>query len=76
MSKLRLYVGNFLVYGLGGVISIIITFVMVPIMTRLMPGTEYFGISDLSNILLQFGTAFAVMGMYDAIIVCSLKRKS
>ena len=66
MSKLKLFIDNFLVYGLGGIISKIIPFVMVPIVTRLMPGTEYFGISDLSNTLVQFGSAIAIMGMYDA----------
>ena len=66
MNKLKLFVENLLVYGLGGVISKIIPLIMVPIITRLMPSSDYFGISDLSNTLVQFGAAFAVMGMYDA----------
>lgn len=66
MSKLKLFIENLLVYGLGGIISKIIPLIMVPIITRLMPSTDYFGISDLSNTLVQFGAAFAVMGMYDA----------
>lgn len=66
MNKLKLFVENFLVYGLGGVISKIIPLIMVPIVTRLMPNTDYFGISDLSNTVVQFGSAIAVMGMYDA----------
>ena len=66
MSKLKLFIENFLVYGLGGIISKIIPFVMIPIITRLMPSTDYFGISDLSNTVVQFGSAFAIMGMYDA----------
>ena len=39
---------------------------MVPIVTRLMPNSSYYGISDLANTLLSFGQALAVMGMYDA----------
>jgi O-antigen/teichoic acid export membrane protein len=66
MNKLKLFLENFLVYGFGGIISKLIPLIMVPIITRLMPTTEYFGISDLSNTLVQFGSAFAVMGMYDA----------
>jgi len=31
-----------------------------------MPSTEYFGISDLSNTLVSFAGAFAILGMYDA----------
>ena len=66
MNKLKLFVENLLVYGLGGIISKIIPLIMVPIITRLMPSSDYFGINDLSNTLVQFGAAFAVMGMYDA----------
>ena len=66
MSKVKLFIDNFLVYGVGGIISKIIPLIMVPIVTRLMPDTEYFGISDLSNTVVQFGSAIAVMGMYDA----------
>lgn len=56
----------FLVYGLGRIISKIIPLIMVPIITRLMPNTEYYGLSDLSNTVVSFGGAIAVMGMYDA----------
>lgn len=51
---------------MGGVISKIIPLIMVPIVTRLMPDSSYYGISDLSNTVLSFGSALAVMGMYDA----------
>lgn len=66
MNKVKLFVENFLVYGLCSVICKIIPLIMVPIVTRLMPNTEYYGVSDLSNTVMQFGCAFAVMGMYDA----------
>lgn len=66
MSKVKLFIDNFLVYGVGGVISKIIPLIMVPVITRLMPNSDYFGISDLSNTVVQFGSAIAVMGMYDA----------
>lgn len=65
-SKVKLFIENFLVYGVGGVISKIIPLVMVPIVTRLMPDTSYYGISDLSSTVVSFGSALAVMGMYDA----------
>ena len=66
MNKAKLFIENFLVYGFGGIISKVIPLVMVPIVTRIMPTTEYFGISDLSNTVVSFASAFAVMGMYDA----------
>lgn len=66
MNKLKLFIENFLVYGIGSVISKIIPLLMVPVVTRLMPDSDYYGISDLSNTVVQFGSSFAVMGMYDA----------
>lgn len=66
MNKLKLFIENFLVYGLGGIISKIIPLIMVPIVTKIMPGTEYYGISDLSNTVVSLFSAFAIMGMYDA----------
>ena len=66
MNKFRLFIENFLVYGLGGIISKVIPLIMVPIVTRLMPDTTYYGISDLSNTVVSFGSAIAIMGMYDA----------
>ena len=66
MKNLKLFIENFLVYGLGSIISKIIPLIMVPIVTRLMPSSDYYGISDLSNTVVSFGSALAVMGMYDA----------
>ncbi len=66
MKKLKLFIENFLVYGLGGIISKVIPLIMVPIVTRLMPSSDYYGISDLSNTVVSFGSALAIMGMYDA----------
>lgn len=66
MNKLKLFLDNFLVYGIGGIISKIIPLIMIPIVTRIMPSTDYFGLSDLSNTIVSFASAVAVMGMYDA----------
>lgn len=66
MNRFKLFISNFVIYGLGGIISKIIPLIMVPIVTRIMPDASYFGISDLSNTVIQFGSAFAIMGMYDA----------
>lgn len=66
MSKLKLFVENIIIYGLGGVISKIIPILMLPIVTRLMPNSMYYGICDLSNTVVSFASAIAVMGMYDS----------
>ena len=67
MNKLKLFVENFLVYGLGSIINKIIPFLMLPIITRLMPDTAYFGLNEITNTIVQFGTALAIMGLYDAV---------
>lgn len=64
MNKLRLFVENFLEYGLGGIISKLIPLIMVPIVTRLTPSTDYFGISDLSNTVVNFASSIAIMGIH------------
>jgi len=66
MSKAKLFIENFLVYGFGGIISKLIPLIMVPIVTKIMPNTEYYGLSDLSHTVVSLTSALAVMGMYDA----------
>ena len=66
VSKARLFIENFLIYGVGGVINKIVPLIMVPIITRLMPDSTYFGISDMANTVNSFAVAIAVIGMYDA----------
>lgn len=66
LSKAKLFVENFVVYGLGGIVNKIIPLIMVPIVTRIMPNAMYFGISDLSSTIVSFASALAIMGMYDA----------
>lgn len=66
MNKKKLFIENLLIYGFGGIISQIIPLIMLPIVTRIMPNSSYFGISDLANTVISFGGALALMGMYDA----------
>ena len=74
-SKLKLFIENFLIYGVGGVISKIIPFVMLPIIIYLLPDSRIVGISDLSNTLVSLMSAFAVMGMYDALYRMFFERE-
>lgn len=66
MNKIKLFLENFFVYGIGGIISKIIPLIMLPIVTRLMPNTRYYGINDMTTTIISFASAFAIMGMYDA----------
>ena len=67
MNKLKLFISNFLIYGLGSIAGKIIPFIMLPIITRLMPDTRYFGLNELVNTFVNFGSAIAILGMYDAV---------
>lgn len=75
MNKFKLFVDNFLVYGLGSVIAKIIPLVMLPIITRLIPDPTFYGLFDLSNTITSFGTAIAIMGMYDAMFRYFFEKK-
>ena len=75
MSGIRLFIENFLVYGLGGMLSKIIPFIMLPIITRLFPNTDYIGISDLVITIVSFGTSFSILGMYDAMFRMFFERE-
>lgn len=66
MNKAKLFLSNFIIYGLCGVLPKLIAFVMVPIMTNLMPDTSCYGISDMANTLESVASSVAVLGMYDA----------
>lgn len=66
MSRAKLFIENFLIYGLGNIISKIVPLIMLPLVTRLMPDSTYYGLADLSNITVTFISAVAIMGMYDA----------
>ena len=66
MSRAKLFIENIFVYGLAGIIGKAIPVIMVPIITRLIPDTSIYGVYDLLRVLVSFGSAFAVLGMYDA----------
>ena len=66
INKVRLFLENIMIYGLGGVISKLVPIIMLPIITYLLPDTSFFGLSDLSITVTSFASAFALLGMYDA----------
>ena len=75
MSRLKLFLENFIIYGFSGIISKIIPLIMVPIVTRLMPNSSYYGISDMSNTIVSLGSYLAVLGMYDAMYRMFFEKK-
>ena len=43
-----------------------IPFFMIPIITRLLPSPMYYGIAESNTLVVSFGSAIALVGMYDA----------
>lgn len=66
MEKLKLFLSNFVIYGIGGIVRKAIPLIMLPIITRLIPEPKYYGLNDLSDIVISFASVIAIMGMYDA----------
>ncbi|NZA40382.1 oligosaccharide flippase family protein [Eubacterium callanderi] len=67
MSRKKLFIENFLAYGLINIMNKIVPLLMLPIVTRMLPNTSDFGRFDLFNMIINFGSSFAVLGVYDAI---------
>ncbi len=75
MSKFKLFISNFFIYGIGGVISKIIPFVMLPIITRIFPDTSYMGLNEMYNTISSFAGAIALFGMYDGMFRFFFERE-
>ena len=69
LERFRLLTENFLIYGFGNVIGKIIPFLMLPILTRLYPSSEYLGLNDLYSTIVSFAGVMALCGMYDAMFI-------
>jgi len=67
MSRTKLFIENFFVYGGINSINKIIPIVLLPILTRLLPDSEQFGIFDFYMLFVNFGVTLCQLGMYDAI---------
>lgn len=66
MSRAKLFIENFFVYGFINVLNKIIPLLMLPVITRLMPNPSDFGVFTMFMLIIGFGTPLAVLGLYDA----------
>lgn len=66
-SKLKLFLENFIFYGGISMLQKALPFITLPIITKLLPKSSDYGISDMFNLIISFGSAVAILGMYDAI---------
>jgi len=67
LNRSKLLIENIFVYGIIQSINKIIPFLMLPIITRLLPTPEDFGKFDIFYVISNFGTSIAKLGIYDAI---------
>lgn len=66
-NRLKLFLENFLFYGGLSMLTKVLPFITLPIITRLLPDASAYGVADMFNLINSFGVAVAILGMYDAI---------
>jgi O-antigen/teichoic acid export membrane protein len=75
MTRKKLFLENFLVYGLSSTLSKLIPFVMLPIIAIMVPDEKIYGIFDVTNVLVALGSSFAVLGLNDAVFRMFFEKK-
>lgn len=66
MSRSKLLIENFLAYGAINVLNKIIPLLLLPVITRLLSDSSDFGVYDMYNLIVNFGSPLAMLGIYDA----------
>lgn len=66
MERAKLFVENFLAYGLINVLNKFIPLLLLPVITRLLSSPAAFGVYDMFHLIIGFGSPLAMLGIYDA----------
>lgn len=66
MSRKKLFIENIFAYGFINILNKIVPFLLLPIITRMLPNTSDFGVYSMYTTILGLGTPLAVLGLYDA----------
>lgn len=66
MSRKKLFIENIFAYGFINVLNKIVPFLLLPIITRMLPDASDYGVFNMYNLVIGFGTPFAILGLYDA----------
>lgn len=66
MSRIKLFLENFFAYGFINVLNKIIPLLLLPVITRMLTDPSDFGVYDMYNLIIGFGSPLAMLGMYDA----------
>jgi len=76
MSRLKLLIENFFIYGFANIVGKIVPLIMLPVVTRLVPDTSIYGINDVLHVVVSFGSALAILGMGDAMFRLYFEKDS
>lgn len=66
MSRRKLFIENIFAYGFINILNKIVPFMLLPIITRMLPNASDYGVYNMFSLLVGFGTPLAVLGLYDA----------
>lgn len=66
MNRTKLFIENFFAYGFINILDKIIPVLLLPVITRLLVNPSDFGVYDMYNLIVGFGSPLAMLGMYDA----------
>jgi len=66
MSRKKLLIENIFAYGFINILNKIVPFLLLPIITRMLPNTSDYGVYNMFSLLVGFGTPLAILGLYDA----------
>lgn len=66
MKKFKLFIENFLAYGLVGILNKIVPFIMLLVIANIIDGPTEYSIFDMFVLVISFGSAIAGLGIYDS----------
>ena len=66
VSRSRLFIENFFIYGIGSVLNKAVPFLLLPVLTRMITDPAVFGVFDIYTIVIRLVTPFVILGCYDA----------
>ena len=66
-KRIKLFLENFIFFGGLSMLKKALPFITLPIITRMLPDAYDYGIVDMSNLIIRFGSAIAMLGVYDAL---------
>lgn len=66
MNRKKLFIENIFSYGLISILDRIVPFLLLPVITRLLPSVSDYGVFNMFTTIVGFGTPLAILGLYDA----------